>query len=291
MAAADRPESAYSAGAVDVEAFNAFESDGWEKQATTYGNFLGQITGAVVAPLLDAAGVGNGSRVLDVATGPGYAAAAAYARGASVVGVDVATAMVQLAASLHPELDFREADAEALPFEDGSFDAVVSNFIVPHLGRPERAVDELARVLDVGGVLALTTWDQPERMRLLGLFLDAFARAGAAPPTDIPPGPPFFRFSDDQEFAALLRGSGLTDVEVTTIEFSHLASTADEIWDGVLTSTVRTSALITHQPDEARQRIRAAFDEEVAAFRNGDTFEIPISVKLASGRRESQRGS
>lgn len=68
-----------------------------------------------------------------------------------MVGVDVAAAMVQLAGSLYPGIDFQAADAEALPFEDGSFDAVVSNFIVPHLGRPERAVGELARVLEIGG--------------------------------------------------------------------------------------------------------------------------------------------
>ena len=275
--------------AVDAEAFNAFESSGWEQRAPTYDDFLGQITREVVPSLLDAADVGQGSRVLDVATGPGYAAAAAHARGASVVGVDVATAMVQLAGSRYPGIDFRAADAETLPFEDGSFDAVVSNFIVPHLGRPEQAVGELARVLEVGGALALTTWDQPERMRLLGLFLEAIARAGATPPQDIPPGPPFFRFSDDQEFEALLRGSGLTDVKVTTIGFDHRAETADAIWDGVLTSTVRTRALIVHQPEATRQRIRAAFDDEVAAFRNGDSYEIPISVKLASGRKATRQ--
>ena len=134
-AGADRPESPYSTGAVDAEAFNAFESDGWERQASTYDDFLGQITGAVVPALLDAAAVGEGSRLLDVATGPGYAAAAAHARGASVIGVDVAAAMVELAAGLHPGIDFRQADAEALPFDDGSFDAVVRDFIAPGLGR------------------------------------------------------------------------------------------------------------------------------------------------------------
>lgn len=290
MEAADRPGSGLSAGAVDAEAFSAFESAGWERQAPTYGDFLGQITRGVVTALLDAADVTRGSRVLDVATGPGYAAAAAHARGASVVGVDVAEAMVQLAGSHHPEIDFQVADAEALPFEDDSFDAVVSNFVVPHLGRPEQAVGELARVLRVGGALALTTWDQPERMRLLGLILEAVARAGATPPHDIPPGPPFFRFSDDQEFDALLRGSGLTGVKVTTIAFIHRVEIADAIWDGVLTSTVRTRALITHQPEATRQRIRAAFDEQVVAWRHRDTYEIPISVKLASGRKDTGHG-
>lgn len=84
-----------------------------------------------------------------------------------------------------------------------------------------------------------------------------------------------------------MRGSGLTGVEVTTIVFNHRAETADEIWDGLLTSTVRTSALITHQPEATRRRIRAAFDDEVVAFRNGDTFDIPISVKLAGGRKDT----
>ena len=87
-----------------------------------------------------------------------------------------------------------------------------------------------------------------------------------------------------------MRGSGLTGIEVTTIAFSHRVETADAIWDGVLTSTVRTRALITHQPEATRRRIRAAFDDEVAAFRNGDVYEIPISVKLASGRKASPDG-
>ena len=77
---------------------------------------------------------------------------------------------------------------------------------------------------------------------------------------------------------------------VTTIEFTHHASTVDEIWDGLLTSTVRTAALITHQPEETRRRIREIFDDEVAAFREGDRFAIPISVKLVSGRKDSDRG-
>jgi len=76
----------------------------------------------------------------NLATGPGYAAAAAVARGADVVAVDVAPAMVELARRLHPGLDVRQADAEALPFRDADFDAAVSNFVVPHLGRHDRAV-------------------------------------------------------------------------------------------------------------------------------------------------------
>jgi len=188
---------------VDAAAFKAFEVAGWEHQAPTYDDFFGRITQRFVDPLLDAAGVGRGARVLDVATGPGYAAARAAERGASVIGVDAAPAMVRPARQRHPGIDFRRADIEALPFEDGCFDAAVGNFVVPHLGCHEEAVRELVRVLGDGGTLALTTWDMPDRMRLLAVFLDAFAAAGATPPEDLPAGPPFFRFAVDEEFKGL----------------------------------------------------------------------------------------
>lgn len=111
-------------GRIDPDAFNAFEAAGWEERALAYDRFFGSTTSQAVEPLLDAASVAAGTRVLDIATGPGYVAGQAARRGASVVGVDVAAAMVALARRLHPGLEFREADAHALPFEDASFDAV-----------------------------------------------------------------------------------------------------------------------------------------------------------------------
>jgi SAM-dependent methyltransferase len=270
---------------VDADAFKAFEVAGWEHQAPTYDDFFGQITQRFVDPLLDAAGVGSGSRVLDVATGPGYAAGRAAERGASVVGVDAAPTMVRLARQRHPGIDFRRADIEALPFEDGSFDAAVSNFVVPHLGRHEDAVHELVRVLGDGGTLALTTWDLPDRMRLLAVFLDAFAEAGATPPQDLPAGPPFFRFAVDEAFEGLLLGAGLSGVSVRTVAFTHHVASADELWNGMLSGTVRTSALFLHQPEPTRSAIRAAFDRQLLAYQgDGDGFALPVSAKLAVGR-------
>jgi SAM-dependent methyltransferase len=273
--------------AIDADAFDAFEKAGWERQAPTYDTFFGRITSRLIEPLLDAARVGPGTRLLDVATGPGYAAAGAARRGASAVGVDVARAMVRLAGQLHPGLDFREAAAEALPFDDSSFDSVVGNFVVLHLGRPERAVAELVRVLAPGGRLSLTTWDHPDRTRLLGVFVDAIAEAGATPPDSIPVGPPLFRFADDEQFAALLEGGGLASVDMRTIAFHHTVSTADELWDGILGGTVRTSALILRQPEEIRRRIRAAFDRIVREHHYDGGLELPVSVKLAFGGKDN----
>jgi SAM-dependent methyltransferase len=271
--------------AVDADAFNAFEAAGWDARAGGYEDFFGPITVRAVEPLLDAAGVRGGLRVLDVASGPGHVAAAAAERGAEVVGVDVAEAMVALARRFHPQVEFRAGDAEALAFDDQTFDAVLGNFVMLHLGRPEQAAAEFVRVLAPGGRVALTVWDLPERARFLGVFLEAVAAAGAGAPEDIPAGPPFFRFSDEHEFARLLGDQGFEEIETTTIAFMHTEASADALWDGLLGGTVRTSALIERQTDEMRGRIRAAFDEIVREYEAGGRLELPVSVKLASGRK------
>ena len=270
---------------VDLDAFDAFEAAGWEEKVAAYERFFGVIAGRLVEPLLAAGSVSVGTRILYVATGPGWVAAAAARRGASVVGVDVAEAMIARAVSAHPELEFRRADAHELPFADASFDVVAGNLVVMHLSRPERAMAEFARVLRPGGRLVLTAWAHPSQHRLAGVFIDAVAEARAMPPADLPRGPDFFRFSDDEEFAAALRLQGLASPAVTTITFVQRFASADELWNGMLGATVRVSALIVRQPEEVRQRIRAAFDRVAGGYRRGEGLELPVAVKLATARK------
>jgi SAM-dependent methyltransferase len=193
--------------------------------------------------------------------------------------------MISLARRLHPQLEFRRGNAEALPFHDGSFDALVGNFVMLHLGRPERAAAEFVRVLAPGGRVALTVWDLPERARFLGVLVEALATARASPPDDIPVGPPIFRFSDEQEFAHLLGSQRLEDIQVSTVSFTHLESSPDALWRGLLGGTVRTSALVLRQTSEMQRQIRAAFDRIVQQYQVGDRLELPVSVKLASARK------
>jgi SAM-dependent methyltransferase len=266
---------------MDADAFNAFEVAGWERQVAGYEDFFVPITARLAGPLLDATAVGDGSRVLDVATGPGHIAAAAAERGAAVLGADVAEGMLALARRVYPQLEFVHGDAEDLPFEDGSFDAVIAGFVLLHLGRPEQAAAEFARVLRAGGRVALAMWDTPDRSRLPGVLVEAIAAAGATPPPDLPPGPPIFRFSDEAELRSLL--GGLDDVEVQTVSFLHRVPSPDALWNGLLGGTVRLSVLVRNQSEEMQRRIREAFDQRVRDYVVGDVVEIPVSVKLASG--------
>jgi len=267
---------------IDPDAFNAFEAAGWEERASTYHRAFVPLTRQVIEPLLDGAAVGPGMRVLDVGSGPGYVAAAAAARGASAVGVDVAHEMVALARTLHPYVEFGQGDAEGLRFADDSFDAVVGNFAIPHFGRPEQAVAEFARVLSPGGTLALSTWDVPSRSRLPGAFFDAVQEVGAPIPPDLPTGPPFFRFADEAEFTRLLGDAGFGDVTVSTFAFTY--QFAGDLFDCLVEGTVRVRSLVFGQPAATQARIRAVLDRLTAEYAAEDRFDLPISVKIGCAR-------
>ena len=269
---------------IDPDAFNQFEAAGWDAKAEPYLDFWSPITSRVFDPLLDAAEVGQGMRLLDVGCGPGELAAIAKARGAVPLGIDVAPAMVDLAARRHEGTEFQVASAEELPFDDGSFDAVVANFVLLHLGRPETAIGEWARVLARGRRLALSVWDATSVNRLHGLILDAVDSVDNLEPIDLPEGPPAFR--TDEELVALLQAGQLTDVRVDHVRFDVAFAHPAELWTGILRSGVRFPPLVNGQPIEVQGKIRAAFDRlaEAHARRDG-SIEVPTAVQIASGRR------
>src|SRR5262245_36262734 len=103
-----------------------------------------------------------GERILDLATGTGWTSRVVARRGARVVGVDIASELLDAAqATARAEglpITYQLGDAENLPFEDGEFDAVVSTVGVMFASRPEAAAREMARVCRQGGRIALTTW-------------------------------------------------------------------------------------------------------------------------------------
>jgi SAM-dependent methyltransferase len=219
-----------------------------------------------------------------VGCGPGDLAAAAASRGADTVGIDVAPSMVRRAALAHPAIPFRVGSFEAVPAGPGAFDAVVGNFVLNHVGRPEVALAEAHRVLRPGGRLALSTWDAPGRNRVLGLLLDAVAEVGAPPPAGVPVGPA--HFPSRSQLLELFRGAGFADADVSELTFEARAAGADSLWRGVLDSAVRIPPLIVQQAPEIQARIRDAFERLVAVHRRPDgTLAIPVSVQVTRGRR------
>jgi SAM-dependent methyltransferase len=265
--------------------FTALEAAGWSERASIYDRLTARITTILAEPLLDAAHVAAGTRVLDLGCGPGVVCGLAARRGALPTGVDVSPGMLAEARRRHPDLAFVEADAVALPFEDGAFDACVGGFVINHLPAPDAATGELTRSLAPGGALALSLWEPPAENRWLGIVGEALGEIGVPAPADLAGGPDPYRFADREEMIGLLRRAGLSDLRFERVETLARCRDSDEFWDGVLGGSVRTSTTILRQPEEVRRRVRAAVDRRLRAYRTPRGLELPARAVIGVGRR------
>ena len=185
----------------------------WEQSAARNEDYLSLFKGSAnfqaVEPMLNAGAVTEGSRVLDVGTGQyAIAVAAALRRGANVTGTDIGESIVALAREQFPGVEFEAADAAALPFDDASFDAVVCGFSIFAFAEPDRAFDEMHRVLVPGGKLACTTWDWP--VAGFDVFHDAMAKHVPNEPI-LAGNAPLMNLSDRAVLDSVLRQAGFVD--------------------------------------------------------------------------------
>jgi ubiquinone/menaquinone biosynthesis C-methylase UbiE len=271
--------------AENAERLRAFEREGHDALAESYYDFFSPVTELAIDPLLRAVHLAPGIRLLDVATGPGTLAAEATKRGAQSVGVDLAPKMVALARRLHPSLAFQEADIEQLPFAAGAFDAVCCGFALGHIPRPEASLAECIRVLEPGGRIAFSWWDDPSRQRIQGIFREALTELRIAPPAGAPQGHNIFRFSDRAAFEELLSDAGLTEVRVDDHNAISTFPDADAVWSGGLGSFVLTGAMIKGQDVTTQQAIRASFDRLIGPYATSEGIALPVAFKIGSGRK------
>jgi SAM-dependent methyltransferase len=271
--------------AQDAEQLRSFERSVHDSVSSGYYEFFTPVTLHAAGPLLDAAAVAAGTRMLDVASGPGSVAAAALQRGAVPTGVDLSPRMVELARRLHPGVEFREADVERLPFADETFDALVCSFGLGHFPLPEAAVAECVRVLKAGRRLAVSWWDVPSRQRVQGLFRDAVAEVGAPPSPDIPAKHSMLRFCDPAALSGLLQGAGLSDVTVTDCSATQRFASTEAMWQGAMTGMGITGSTLRSQNAPTLQAIRAAFERKALAYQDGDSLAIPVAFRVCAGRK------
>jgi SAM-dependent methyltransferase len=269
---------------MDPLEFRSFEHAGWQNIPAQYHDAFGGLTTQAIGPLLDAARVKSGVKLLDIASGPGYVAAEAAKRGAIVLGVDFSAAMVAQAQQLHPGIDFREGDAEELPLGNGLFDAAVMNFGILHLGRPEQALLEACRVLCAGGRFAFTVWAKPEETVGFGIVLRAVETHGE-PRVQLPEGPPFFRYSDPDECLRGLLVAGFESPSIIRVPQVWRLPGVDSLFEAMKNSTVRTAGLLRAQKPTVLDKVREAMRDRVEKYRKGDTVELPMPALLASATK------
>ncbi|PJJ70941.1 methyltransferase family protein [Diaminobutyricimonas aerilata] len=173
--------------------------------------------------LVEAVDIRPGERVLDIAAGTGNAAIPAALRGASVVATDLTPELFDAgrrhAREAGAELEWREADAEALPFSDGEFDVAISSIGIMFAPHHERSSAELLRVTRSGGRIGLLSWTPSG---LVGQMFAAMKPFNAPPPPGAQPAP---LWGDEQHVRGLL-GDAVTDVHAVrdTVRVDRFAS-------------------------------------------------------------------
>jgi ubiquinone/menaquinone biosynthesis C-methylase UbiE len=168
-------------------------------------------------PVLDAAQVGPGDRVLDVGCGTGVLAREAAARVGTtgvVAGVDPDLGMLAVAGRLEPKVDWRQGTAGSLPYPDGSFDAVVSQFGLMFFPDRRQALREMVRVAAPGGRLAVAVWDSLDNSPAYPIEVGILQRIAGQQAADALRAP--FVLGDPKELTALFESAGVVSTAVTT---------------------------------------------------------------------------
>jgi SAM-dependent methyltransferase len=269
--------------AFDPEAVRTFERDGWNRAAPTYEASFATATRQFIPALLDAAGIGPESEVLDLCCGPGFTGAGALTRGARVRGLDFSASMLTEARARFPAIDFREGDAEAPPFADATFDAVVSNFGVHHVPRPMRALTEAHRLLKPHGQFAFTIWAGHDRNIAWKLVFEAIARFGDPKASNAPP--PGGGFSSGADCLTALREAGFVETRAHLLRATWRHADAASLLAALRAGTARMAAMIEAQPASAMPAILDGIEQAAAPWRDQNGLALPIACVLAAGVR------
>lgn len=222
--------------------------------AAGYDRLMGRYLPTLAPAFADAAGVTAGMRVLDVGCGPGGLTTELVARvgAGSVSAIDPSPPFVRACRDRNPGVDAREGVAEALPFDDRTFDATVSSLVVGFLGDAEAAAGEMLRVTRVGGVVAACFWDRDGMPALRTFWL---AAASLDPRVD---GDPRRLGDDEGDIAGLLARAGAVDIEEGIVLADGVYADFDDWWEPFTLGVGPIGAYVRTLDDQQRAALRRA---------------------------------
>lgn len=223
-----------------------------------------------------------GERILDIATGTGWTARNIARNGALVTGVDIADDLLaaarRLSAHVEPAIDFQHADAEALPFEDATFDGVISTFGVMFAGNQEQAASEIARVCRSGGRLVLNTWvPQPESY--VPRFFGVVGKYNPSPPPAVSP----MAWGQPERVTELL-GSDF-DLKFEQRQSMFYCPSGEDAWAEYNRGFGPLRILIASLDDEKREALRRDFVDFHEEYRTDVGLTLPREYLVTYGVR------
>lgn len=211
---------------------------------------------------------------LDCATGPGYVIEEAIRQGIpaeALTGVDFSSAMLrqaQLRFVSHGvtwlEADIQQTFPSAAVGCQGRFAWCACNFGVLHLARPEAFFAVARQVLRPGGLFLFTVWADLAKSPAFQIPLRAIEEHGSSD-VGLPPGPPFFKFSDPELASEALTAAGFEHINTEIIDMEWPLNKPEDLWEVFCEGTARTGGMLARQEPEAKARIEAAMREAVVA--------------------------
>jgi len=225
----------------------------FEVPAESYLRFMGRYSEPLAHEFLAYAALPDGGRVLDVGCGPGVLTQLLVERpgAAPVSAVDPSAPFVEATRARFPGLDVRPGRAEALPYDDDTFDAALAGLVVHFMTDPVGGLREMGRVTRPGGVVAATVWDHAGKGSPLSLAWQAAADLDpAAPDEGDLPG------TSEGHLAALATEAGLDDVQSSALTVRVRFTSYDEWWAPYLLGVGPLGDYVATLGDEHRQRLR-----------------------------------
>jgi ubiquinone/menaquinone biosynthesis C-methylase UbiE len=265
---------------------SAADAEGWRHGAAARAQFLGAIT----EMMLDLAGVGPGSRVLDVAAGTGEQTLLAARRvgpDGSVLATDIAASMLAVAAEAArrdglSNVETRVMDAGSLGLAPGSFDAAISRLGLMLVPAPERALARIRRALRPGGRLAAVVFSSAEQNPLSALPL-AIARRHAGLPPASADGPGLFALGDPAILRAAYERAGFRDVAVRVVPAVRRFPSAAASVQFRLDASPEFARLVAGLGDAARDAALAEIEAVVRRFEGPDGVGEPAEYLVGVG--------
>ena len=246
--------------------------------AAAYQRFMGRYSDRLSHEFVRAAGVAPGQQVIDVGCGAGALTAvlAEIVGAGNVAGVDPSEPFVAEARARVPGADLRVGPAESLPFEDGMFDAAVSQLVFHFVQDPARSVAEMRRVTKPGGRVAACVWDMTGGMTMIRSYWDAVREAGSTEPDETE------RFGGQRgQLAGLWREAGLRDVVDESLTVSADYRDFDELWTSFMGAAGPIGQHAVSLDEQQAAAVSAALHRRIGS--PGGPFTLTAKAWYAAG--------
>jgi ubiquinone/menaquinone biosynthesis C-methylase UbiE len=268
----------------------------WQETAkhwTMYSDTIREMFMPLTEALIHAAHIKQGQSVLDVAGGAGEPSLTIAERVGPTGSVTCTDAIAEMVEAARREatsrgitnVQFQQCTAESLPFNDESFDVVVSRLGVMLFSDPAAACREMLRVMKRGGSIAFAVWHKNELNPFTSIVTDIVSRHVPSPPTD-PDAPGAFRFAEEGKLASVLSQAGATEVSDRVLRFEMQASVSSEQFWTMRSQTSDTlrSKLVTLSEAEQAQ-VAEEVNEAVRQFFPHNRMNFPAQMIIVSGRK------